>query len=220
MTTFDISFFPRKLSKIDELHLPDHHHLNSQDHCYYLGEYTARAGYSHSPTNNLIINFKKPMNRRGGRQWVYKLKAIRKAAEVMSFALKDTDFESVSFVPIPPSKRKTDPEYDDRVAQTLRLAFGTRSDIIDALTIAESREAYHNDTNRCPSALTDNLVVDLDELGKAKRTIVLFDDVITTGCHFRAMKDEILSIAPDKTIYGVFLARRVPNSADFSSFFE
>ena len=43
---------------------------------HYFGEYTARKGFNHSETNQLILNFKKKMDRRGLLEWRYKTAAI------------------------------------------------------------------------------------------------------------------------------------------------
>ena len=56
--------FPNRLTKIDDLTRPDHSYLTEGDACYFIGEYTARLGFTYSATNNLILNFKKPMDRR------------------------------------------------------------------------------------------------------------------------------------------------------------
>ena len=49
------------LTKLDELNLTDHRHLDARDECYFIGEYTAGRGYSHSATNQLILNLKKAL---------------------------------------------------------------------------------------------------------------------------------------------------------------
>ena len=81
------SSFPNRFTKIDELTLPDHSFLTSDDVCYYIGEYTARKNFSYSPTNQLIYNFKKPMERKNSSDWKYKGSAIREAAMAMRNAL-------------------------------------------------------------------------------------------------------------------------------------
>ena len=72
--------FPQRLTKIDDLARPDHFYLTAADEYYFLGEYTARKGYAFSATNQLILNFKKPMTVRNTAQWRYKEKAIDEAA--------------------------------------------------------------------------------------------------------------------------------------------
>lgn len=58
------STFPQRLTKIDDLTRPDHFYLTPEDACYFLGEYTARKGYAFSPTNQLVLNFKKSLDKR------------------------------------------------------------------------------------------------------------------------------------------------------------
>ena len=60
--TSDVAF-PSRFTKIDGLTRPDYYWLVEDDRCFFLGEYTARHGYAYSPTNNLILNFKKTLDR-------------------------------------------------------------------------------------------------------------------------------------------------------------
>jgi len=54
-----------------------------------------------------------------------------------------------------------------------------------------------------------------------KPLVLLFDDVLSAGCHFRAAKSAILAAHPGTRVVGFFLARRVlPDAtADFESIF-
>ena len=58
MTIFDGSWSGR-LRIVGDLERPDHWYLDPTDVCAFFGEYTARAGYGHSSTNQLIHNLKK-----------------------------------------------------------------------------------------------------------------------------------------------------------------
>ena len=53
-----------KLSEIDDLSRFDHKYLTPNDRCFFFGEYAPRLGYEGSKTNDLILNFKKPPDRR------------------------------------------------------------------------------------------------------------------------------------------------------------
>ena len=79
--------FPTRLTKVDALMLDDHWYLSEGDICYFLGEYTAREGFSFSATNDLILNLKKGVDRRGRPGWRYKERAIRVAATAFRDAL-------------------------------------------------------------------------------------------------------------------------------------
>ena len=54
--------FPKNLTKVDKLSLPDHNHLVENDQCWFLGEYRANGRFGYSDTNQLIINLKKPVS--------------------------------------------------------------------------------------------------------------------------------------------------------------
>ena len=111
--------FPQRFTKIDDLTRPDHWYLTADDVCYFIGEYTARKGYAYSTTNNLVLNFKKTMDRRGLPEWRYKGRAIGQAAVAFRTALGPRGVDALTFVPIPPSKAKGDPLYDDRLTHLL-----------------------------------------------------------------------------------------------------
>jgi hypothetical protein len=81
------STFPQRLTEIDDLTRPDHFYLMADDACYFLGEYTARKGFAFSPTNQLVLNFKKSLVKRGSQQWKYKEQAMGQAATAFRAAL-------------------------------------------------------------------------------------------------------------------------------------
>src|SRR5262245_44090882 len=109
------TFPPKRLTAIDELIRPDHSYLEANDECYFLWEYTARKGFGFSETNGLIHNFKKSMDRRGKPEWRYKDKAIKRAAAAFWQTANKPFLRTATLVPIPPSKAKSDPMYDDRI---------------------------------------------------------------------------------------------------------
>ena len=95
-----------KILKMDDLVCLDHCYLQAADNCYYLREYTSRAGYDHSPTNQLISNFKKSMDRKGKAEWWYKGDAIQTVARNFIEALNGLKFEDFTLVPVPPFQSK------------------------------------------------------------------------------------------------------------------
>ena len=119
MTTSGDTSFPSRLTKIDELTRGDHTFLEAGDECLFFGDYSARKGFSYSATNQLILNFKKPVRFRGTASWRYKALAINAAANAFTQNL-GAALSQLTLVPVPPSKLKTDPEYDDRVMDMLR----------------------------------------------------------------------------------------------------
>lgn len=58
MTTSAGTSFPSRFTRIDDLTRSDHNHLLPEDECLFFGDYTARKGWAHSATNQLILNYK------------------------------------------------------------------------------------------------------------------------------------------------------------------
>ena len=180
------STYPRQLTKIDDLTRPDHSYLTAADECYFLGEYTARKGFAFSTTNNLIINLKKPVDRQGRPEWPYKARAIQTAAEALRTALNDNARQTLTFVPVPPSRAKTDPLYDDRLVQMLRSVWpGQAVDVRELVVQPQSSDAAHDRDDRPkPAELEARYVIDRGLLRLPPQAIAVVDDMVTTGAHF------------------------------------
>lgn len=199
------------LTRLDELHFPDHWYLTATDECYFSGEYTARRGYAFSRTNDLIYNFKKGLERRGLAEWRYKHQAVVTAAAILRESLNPEFLRVATFVPIPPSKAPTDPLYDDRVVQLIRN-FGPDVDCRELIFQAASMEDAHTAIERpTPQQLYDNYRVRHELLEPIPTYIAIVDDVVTTGAHFIAMKKIITETLPGIQTLGLFIARRIPD---------
>lgn len=214
------STFPQRLTKIDDLTRSDHHYLTSDDKCFFLGEYTARRGFAFSPTNQLILNFKKKMDRRGLPEWRFKGRAIQQASEAFRAALSGDACRRVTFVPVPPSKAKGDPLYDDRMVRMLEGIWPEQAtDIREIVLQSNSTAAVHDHDERpTPTELISRYHIDTSLCGPTHEIIAITDDVLTTGCHYVAVRDKLREIFPETPIIGLFLARRVPESSDFELF--
>ncbi|NTF00128.1 hypothetical protein [Agrobacterium tumefaciens] len=209
MTTLDASWSAR-LRVVGDLERGDHYYLNGDDTCAYFGTYTSRAGFSHSYTNQIISNLKKSPSVRNTAQWQYKQRAISQVGAAIARNLNADSWQKTIFVPIPPSKRRDSPDYDDRM---LRVAqeMGNNADIRELLYTAVEREARHTNTDRRDQdALRASLAVDTRFAANPKAQVVLLDDVLTTGCSFRVCREMIAEIWPNASIFGIFVARRVP----------
>lgn len=216
------STFPQRLTKIDELTRPDHYYLGAADECYFIGEYTARKGFAYSATNRLIINFKKTMDRRGRPEWAYKTRAIDTAAAALRAALNDRARETLTFVPIPPSKSRSDPLYDDRLIETVRRIWPRQAvDLREIVLQRTSTDAAHDNVNRpTPAMLEARYTLDRGLLAPPPQMIAVIDDVLTTGAHFVAVRNILRRDLPETKIVGLFIARRVPEAVDIEDFDE
>lgn len=202
-------------NKIDELTRPDHSFLEEGDHCFYLGEYTAGGGYAAGFMNDLILNLKKPTTRRSLPEWHYKERAIASCSTALSRMLGQQEWiKNATLVPLPPSKAKGDPLYDDRMVQVLdgvRSSFG-EVDVRELVLTQASRDAAHaSDGHRPrPEDHVANLIVNPACISPPPVSIGLCDDVLVTGSLFKGAQQVLAAAFPEVSIVGVFIARRVP----------
>ena len=216
------STFPRRFTKIDDLTRPDHWYLAKDDACYFIGEYTARQPYSFSVTNQLISNFKKTMDRRGRPEWRYKGQAILQAADAFKTALKPDALDRLTFVPIPPSKAKDDPLYDDRLTQMLHAVRPNLSlDIREIIVQKTSTDAVHaSDERPTPQQIEELYRIETTLTTPGPCFIAIVDDILTTGAHFQAAKSILSTRFPEVSVVGLFIARRVPDTSNVEDFLE
>lgn len=215
--------FPQRLTEIDDLTRLDHCYLRQEDRCLFFGEYSARAGYTAGPTNQFILNFKKGMDRRGRAEWKYKERCISEAAAAFSKAINPPFLAQATLVPIPPSKAKSDPRYDDRIVRMLQQMTGPpHPDIRELLVQNGTREAAAHDGVRLgPDDLAGMYAIDEPIAMPAPVSIGLFDDLMVTGASFVAAKRVLNARYPNVPVYGFFLARRaLPDAAQFFPIIE
>jgi predicted amidophosphoribosyltransferase len=208
----------KNLTQIDDLTRADHWYLEATDSCHFFGEYTAQKGYSHSPCNQLIVNFKHDPQKRVTSPYAfrYKVQAIADVSRALASVFRPEHISSPTFVPVPPSKAKNDPAYDDRCVQTLRQMANYTSSPIDVRELViqtASTDASHGSDNRLgPSDLIPIYAIDEGLAFPSPTSVVIFDDVLTTGAHFKAMQHVLSHRFPGVPIYGIFIARRKPEN--------
>jgi hypothetical protein len=197
-----------KLLQIDEQSRPDHYYLADSDDCCYILEYTPREGPLFSATNQLIFNLKKAVDRKGKPEYHHKEQAINKAGDLFREVLNEDWLSAVTLVPIPCSKVKDDPLYDDRIVRVLvRMMRGLQSDIRDMIFQSENIESFHTGCRLAPDQLKAYWSLDESLCHGRPAAIAVFDDMLTTGSHFKAAKMLIEDRWPDMLVFGVFLAR-------------
>ncbi|CDH01596.1 hypothetical protein [Xenorhabdus bovienii] len=199
-----------RLTQIDELTRNRHHHLTSDDVCLYYGEYTAGGGYAHSETNQLIWNLKKSVQATA-RELHYKQIAISQVAKIVS----EMDIiKTVTFVPVPPSKCETHSEHDNRMIAILEKSklINPDLDYRKLITQKDNMTASHGTQDKprpSPDEIAANYIFDSSLIDGIRPLVVVFDDVLTAGSHYKAMKTVIKQHLPDIQIIGLFVARTV-----------
>lgn len=200
-----------RLTQIDDTLRAYHYQIEEHDECYFLHEYTANKGYSFSKTNSLISNLKKKPSERNRAGYHHKMRCIREASRMFSETLNPVWLDVATLVPIPGSKAVEDPDYDDRMELVCR---GIRAnlDVRPLVKQRHSTRASHQAGagNRVLlEELLEVLYVD-EELAKPEPTYIgIFDDVLTNGTHFKAVKSVLTQRFPAARISGFFIARTV-----------
>jgi hypothetical protein len=215
MPTLDGSWSPQ-IRKIGDLERGDHWHLAPEHECFFFGEYTARAGYSHSSTNQIISNLKKKPSLRHTPQWPHKVRAMQLVAAAIQGAINPDAFGIVTLVPIPPSKLRNDPEYDPRIAQIGRLV-SQQADVREMIDTVVARNPQHECDQRLqPHELIATMQINEALCQQVPQNIILIDDVITTGGSFVACRTMLEERFPGVPVSGIFAARRaLDHAADF-----
>lgn len=201
-----------RFRRIDDQNRSDHFYLIPADKCYFLREYTSGKDYTFGETNNLISNLKKKPSRLKARP--YKKAAIAQCAREMSVGgLRVEWLRSGTLVPVPPSKARAHPDYDDRITQicrAIRTDPTVNIDVREIVAQTESLKAAHETKTR---PTVDDLlrvyVIDESFVAPPPQAIAVVDDVLTAGTHFAAMKSILNKRFPGVPVAGIFIARRV-----------
>jgi predicted amidophosphoribosyltransferase len=216
------------LQEIDELLRREHCYLESEDNCYFFGEYTPlreladKAEYYNTGFNQLISNLKKPPSKKSNvYEWRHKLIAIAKAASMFRSSLGDKYLMSGTIVPIPPSKIPSDPEYDDRMIQMVsKMVEGLNADVRELITLDHSMTPTHASDRRLkPEELEPHYSVNEACANPAPTSVFLFDDVITNGSHYKAIQSVLKKRFPGVSVIGFFIARTIHPVPDAAAIF-
>ncbi len=200
---------------LDEKDIHQHYFIQKEDNIIYLGLYYSREGYQ-GEGNNLIYNLKKSVDKSGSSEWQYKQGAIHSVAQKITEVM-----DSVStgggkwyWIPIPPSKLEDNPMFDDRINQILELAQSNCNNqnhiVANVIKQNVDREASSTSGNtRNVNELKGNYMMsNIPHYNPLIDEIMIFDDVLTTGCHFKAAQRLILDNHPNARVNGVFIVRR------------
>lgn len=201
------------LRSLDHTGRAHHCFLEASDRCHYLWDYV--PGAARAQTHRWIWELK-------GRRWIpaaaaaatrHQRRAIEAAALALRAALPQAWVEQTSWSPIPSSQDSGDAQYDDRLLRLLRMAFGGYdADIRPLIRQIGSSLPDHRGPHRLPFAELHALMR-VDEMRVAERPlrpeVVLFDDVLTTGKHFKCAQARLREALGPVCISACFLARRV-----------
>lgn len=202
-----------KLSKIDRLTVGDHCYLTEDDEVWYFGEYTPGERYLSAPANQLVRNIKRDVSYRTDPPtgaWHYKVRDMGRVGFALSQRIGPNP--TATFVPIPPSVVKADPTYDSRnldILNSYKYYAGNRVDVRELLYQRHSTRKSHLSSERITQAeLIDAYRIDESCTDPPPQTVVLFDDVLTTGNHFLAARQVIQQRFGSIRVVGLVVCRR------------
>ncbi len=206
---------PSGLVALDGQMRSDHCYLGDADCCHCLAEYLPGRCTAANRINQLIANLKCPPSiaTTDPRRRRYKLQAIGEVARALRAAVSQSWVECATWVPIPTSRPPPDADYDDRLQRVLRQAFvGYALDMRSLLYQSEITAADHASLRRSSFAVLYGLIrLDRQLLARAplRDRIVLFDDVLTTGKHYKCCERRLREAPVQIPISGLFIARRI-----------
>ena len=182
--------------------------------CFYWREYKTYGGYN-APggTNQLIYNLK--IKDCQTHRLFYKNQAIQQTAKEMKQVLTENSnlerlFEKIYFVPIP-----TSDIYEKRLLKILETFKKQMEFPIFYEEIVQAKDstkpAHQSDARPSIEELINNYKFN-PSINKAlieNKILIIFDDVLTKGNHYKAMELFISEYFKNIQIYGLFIARSV-----------
>jgi predicted amidophosphoribosyltransferase len=203
---------------LDEHRRREHCHLGAGDDCHYLFEY--QPGRSGSRIGQLIASFKcRPLVAAASAARLhFKERAIAQIAAALRACAGRAFVEAATWVPVPPSVVPGEPDHDDRLARTLERAFaGYDLDLRALLRQTRSTRPDHCGAHRLSRAALLQ-VIRPDGVALAacpvRSCIVLFDDLLTTGKHYKCCEQRLREALPRTPVCGWFIARRSLRARD------
>ena len=154
------------------------------------------------------------MYRRRRPGWRHKARAIRIAAAAFRGALHPEALDRLTFVPIPPSRARSDPFFDDRLTRMLAAVRSEPTLDVRELVVqtATAGPAHAKGFRPVPEAIEELYRIDETLTEPVPRAIAVVDDLLTTGAHFRATSSILRGRFSTVPVVGLFIARRVPTS--------
>jgi len=165
--------------------LGEHCYLDSSDECYFLDLYECRCRRGNKP---VIIQLKRRDD-----------SAVAYAAEQLASSLPP-EWSHHTFVPMPPCYGKLSAVRD--IVRRLPV-----TDVRDLLAQRRGTPSSHDGWRPTPVERSFLMQLDETQANPKPSTMIIVDDVLTTGSHFRAAKTVVRRRWPEVRVIGLFLAR-------------
>ena len=201
------------LHLLDDARRAQHCFLDSADRCRYLWDYLPGRAPVWPQRWIRDLKCRPSLAAAWPLRAKYKERAIARAAQALRAAAPRSWVEQASWCPMPPSAMPGAADYDDRLLRLLQIAFaGYDADIRPLIHLSQTLPADHCRRRRVSfSALYELMSVDTAQLSRRalRMELVLFDDVLTTGKHFKCAQGRLQERLDPMSISACVLARRV-----------
>ncbi|MEM1243930.1 MAG: hypothetical protein AAGG80_03825 [Pseudomonadota bacterium] len=212
--------FRHRLTRLDELELREVVALEENDLCYYWRTRTTIKNISsdklYSETHSLISNLKikeKEINRLHHRQ-----PAIEQCAHEMIALLPPEVFRQYTFIPIPASKSSKNVYPVSNLTYVLEQIKKIAYPSLDSRELITQYEPtltnHHSSQRQSVEELARNYCIRDKFMHPIPQKIILFDDVISAGRHFKAAQNHLLQHFSEIKIIGIFIARSIDECRD------
>jgi hypothetical protein len=126
----------------------------------------------------------------------------RASAERADSRRLESERHFCSFVPIPPSRVRDDPEHDPRVLAVLQAVNPALADVRELVLLCENVEAKAK--NVSPHERAANYEINEDETDPEPEHLIIFDDMLAGASHFKATKMVLERRFPGVAATGLF----------------
>ncbi|WP_299852710.1 hypothetical protein [uncultured Roseovarius sp.] len=200
-----------RFTVLDDLSRVDHALLVPADQIGYLFEWTKGQDFRANKVSQLIENIKKKPSSSSANELRYKERDIAHCSQWLHDATSNDWIEQGTFVPVPPSKIPTNPDYCDRMERICRgmnNVVDVRNLVQQSVSVVPTHERPEGQ-RYSPAELLEIWSIDESLSNPLPTRIAIVDDMLTAGAHYRAMHTLLSGRFPNAQIIGLFIARRI-----------
>ena len=196
--------------KVTDISAANHRCLERDDFCIYYRTKERHVYNNFTETNSILANFKKrPSHCRGNTQMaMYKERGIETVTRDVAGFFESNPGMSFLLIPAITSKACDDPEFDNRLIRVCSNVAKALPNVCcaDLLYVGSSILSAHSGGARDVSYIASQIGVRGGFDMRGFDRVFIFDDVLTTGAHFKACQ-WALAKAYGIRAYGIFWAR-------------
>ncbi|MEM9870261.1 MAG: hypothetical protein AAF822_03325 [Pseudomonadota bacterium] len=200
-----------RFTVLDDLSRDDHTFVSSEDEVFFLLEWTKGQDFRKNRVSQIIENIKKKPATSSAAELAYKEKDIGNCSKWLRSATNTNWIDQATFVPVPPSKIPSDPNYCDRmerICKGIQEGVDVRNLVKQSKSVVPTHERPPGQ-RYSPEELLAMWSIDEKLCEPEPTRIAIVDDMLTAGAHYRAMHTLLSQRFPKARIAGLFIARRI-----------